>query len=120
MLQIFGSIDNPLTTLNQNSAYGDLESGGLILFISNLVRLIVLVAGLYAFVNILVAGLDYISSEGDPKGAQAAKDKIVNSIIGIAIIAASFSLTAIISKLFFGSYDAILNPVIYGPGPVTN
>ena len=115
MLQIFGNISNPLETVNPNTNYGGLEQGGLILFISNLIRLIVFVAGIYAFVNILIAGLDYISSEGDPKGAQAAKDKIVNSIMGIVIIVASFSLTAVLSKIFFGTYDAILNPVIYGP-----
>ena len=116
---LFGEIGNPLKTLN-DQGYEGLQQGGLIAFANNLIKLIIVVAGIYAFINLLTAGFDHIASEGDPKRAEAAKAKILNSLIGIVIMVASFALTAVISKIFFGSYDAILNPKIYGPGVPTS
>lgn len=119
IFQAFGAIDNPLVQINGNS-YGDLTGqggvgGGLVGFISNGIRLFIVAAGLYVLFNLLTAGLDYITSEGDPKGAESAKSKIMNSLVGIVIIAGAFAGTAIASKILFGSYSTILNPTIYGP-----
>lgn len=116
LLQFFGKIDNPLNPLSGNTNR-DLASpgGGLINLLTNLIRLITIFAGLFALFNIILAGFDYISSQGDPKTIEAAKSKIMMSLLGIVIIVASFIITGLVSKLLFGNYTTILNPVLYGP-----
>jgi hypothetical protein len=114
---IFGKITNPLNTLN-SSGYGDLNGtgGGLTAFLSNIIKFITIIAGLFALFNLVSAGIGYISSGGDPKGIEDAKNRIFMSLIGLVIIVAAFSITAIISKLLFGEYWILINPQIYGPG----
>lgn len=89
---------------------------GLITLFNNILRLLIVIAGIYALLNFILAGYDFISAGGDPKKIDAAWAKIWQSLVGLLIIVISFLLAALIGKLLFGSADAILNPKIYGPG----
>jgi len=108
---IFGNVTNP--TLK--GKYGDFTTG-IPFFISNIIRLLTIAAGLWALVNFILAGLKFISSKGDPKATEEAWSNIYNSVIGLVVIAVAFALTSIISWLLFGKADFILNPEITGPG----
>lgn len=79
-------------------------------FISALIRFFVVVAGLFTLVQFLIGGFTYITSGGDKAKVTEATNKITNSIIGLIVIAASFVIIAIISKLLFGSFTTILIP----------
>lgn len=109
MLGIFGTITNPLP-----GAYATI--GGVGTLIGNIVKLITVAAGLWSFANLLIAGFTFITSSGEAEKIQLAWMKIWQSLIGLLIIVAAFTITAIISQLLFGSYTTILNPIIYGPG----
>jgi hypothetical protein len=112
MPTIFGNrIDPPPNTPS-------LTEGGLTIFISNLINLVAVVGGLYAFINLIMGGFQYISSGGDPKSTSAAWSRIYMSLIGLVVIVSSFALAAVIGQVFFGRWDAILNPKIQGPGGV--
>ena len=52
---IIGTVDNPLP-----SAYQSVASGGLILFLTNIIRLVFVVAGIFAFINLIIAGFQYM------------------------------------------------------------
>lgn len=108
---IFGNVDSPYS-----SAYGDLCASGPTAFATNLIKLAFVAAGLFAFINLILAGFIYISSNGDPKKTASAMQKINMSLIGLVVMVASFALTAIMGQLLFGDATAILNPTIYGPG----
>ena len=119
---LFGSVTEPLCTINPDACYGDLAGtsgtgGGLTGFISNVINIIMIAGGLFALFNFVMAGMEYITSQGDPKGLESAKQKIYMSVIGLAIIAMAYTLTAILSYIFFGNFSAILRPTITGPGP---
>lgn len=116
MFGIFGTIDNPLgNTFGEAGGYASVESGfGLLL--TNIVRLITIAAGLWSFANLLIGGFTYITANAEAEKLVQAWAKIWQSLIGLIIIVGTFALTGIISKLLFGSYTTILNPVIYGPG----
>lgn len=116
MLGIFGTIKNPLgTTFGEAGGYSSVESGfGLLL--TNIVRLVTIAAGLWSFANLLIGGFTYITANAEQEKLVQAWAKIWQSLIGMIIIVGAFALTGIISKLLFGSYTTILNPVIYGPG----
>lgn len=113
MSNIFQEIPNPLDRFP--NSYGSVEEG-LPAFLSNIFKTLAIAGGLFALFNIITAGIEFISSQGDPKSVEAAQNKIFMSLIGLVIIAASFSLAAITGKLLFGSYSAIISPVLYGPG----
>jgi len=109
---IGGSIANPLP-------YQSATSGGMILFFTNILRIVFVVAGIYAFINFILAGFSYMTAAGDAKQLTAAWAKIWQSLLGLAIIVSAFALASLASYIIFGKPDYILNPVIYGPnGPI--
>lgn len=86
---------------------------GLTLFITNIVRFAFLIAGIWAFFNFILAGYDFLGSNGDPKKITSATQRIWVSIIGLVLIVGSFILAAIIGYLIFGDPLFILKPNIY-------
>lgn len=117
MFSIFGDIKNPFEKINPGSPYatGVGPNFGLIRFLNNILRLLFVVAGLYAFLNLIIAGFGFISASGDPKKISNAWAKIWQSLVGLLIIVSSFVLAAIFGQLIFGNPGAILNPQLYGP-----
>ncbi|MAG60109.1 hypothetical protein CMO96_04985 [Candidatus Woesebacteria bacterium] len=89
--------------------------GGIINLLNVVLRLLIAIGGIYALVNIIIAGYQFISAGGDPKNIENAWGKIWQSLLGLLIIAASFIIAAVISQLIFGKADAILNPQVYTP-----
>lgn len=110
MDQIVGTVTNPLP-----GAYQTIQGGGLILFLTNILRLIFVVAGIWAFLNFIIAGFQYMNAGGDSKALVAAWARIWQSLVGMIIIVGSFALAALIGQVFFGSATAILSPTLYGP-----
>lgn len=109
---IVGSVTNPLL-----KPYGDIASGGLILFFSNILKLVFVGAGVFALFNLVVAGFQYMNSAGDTKLLAAAWNRIWLSLLGLIIIVGSFALAALFGYLIFGDATFILQPKVYGPTP---
>jgi hypothetical protein len=109
---IIGTVTNPLPAPYKNLTGGN---GGFILFFSNILRLVFVVAGVFAFINFIVAGFQYMSAGGDAKALTSAWDRILQSLIGLIFIVGSFAIAALIGQLVFGDAGFILNPKIYGP-----
>jgi len=107
---IVGTITNPL------NKYGGVEGGGLTAFLSNILRLVFVVAGVYALINLIIAGFSYMTAGGDAKKLTQAWDRIWQTLLGLAIIAGSFVLAAIFGYILFGDPMFMLKPAIYGPG----
>jgi hypothetical protein len=110
MASPFGSISTPVTN------YGSLQDGGLIAFISNIIKFATIAAGLYVFINFIQAGFLYISAGSDSKKTAEAWAKIYMSLIGLVVIISSYAIMAVISLILFGNAGAIFSPQIYGPG----
>lgn len=89
--------------------------GDLVILFNNVLRLVFLVAGIYAFLRFLVAGMTFINAGGDAKKISQAWASIWQSLVGLVIIIGSFALAAIIGHMLFGDWQTILNPQIYGP-----
>ncbi|MFA5024742.1 MAG: hypothetical protein WC523_07390 [Patescibacteria group bacterium] len=94
----------------------DGSPAGLITLFNNILRLLIVIAGIYALLNFILAGYSFMSAGGDPKKIDAAWGKIWQSMVGLMLILISFALAALLGKLLFGNAKAILQPVIYGPG----
>ncbi len=107
MPNIIGKIDTPAKL---GFAYGNLEGGGLVSFLNNLVSLIITLAGLFTLINIILSGYYYLFSNGDPQKISKAHAKIIPSLVGLGIVAAAFVIAGIVGQLLFGNINALLNP----------
>lgn len=112
LTQIFGNVQPP-PGVNKYAAAG----GGLTQFISNIVKLLIVGAGIYALFNLVTAGYSFISAGGDPKKIAEAWAKIWQTLLGLLVAAGSIVLAAIFGRLIFGNANALLQITIFGPGP---
>ncbi len=108
MLQIFGPIKQP-EALNK---FGSVEQGALGKLIDLIIKTLIVGAGIYALINIVLAGYAFISAGDDPKKVAGAWAKIWQTLLGLAIAAGSFVLAAIFGKLIFNDYMFLLKPKI--------
>lgn len=76
-------------------------------FVSTLVGLIIPIAlgigGMLTVIFIIISGIQFITSGGDPKGASAAKDRLVYAVIGFIILILAYAILQIIDRLFLGT-----------------
>lgn len=107
IIGLFGEIANP-TKYGLTGEKGQ----GLFDFMGNLFRLVAVIAGIYFVVQLIMAGFEYISSNGDVKRTELAWAKIWQSLLGIVIISAAFIIAGVIGRL---TGINILSPEIYGP-----
>ena len=86
------------------------QVGSLGSFITVIIRFFIIVAGLFSLWQFLSGGFTFITSNGDKAKITEATNKITMSLIGLVVIAASFIIIAIASRILFGSFTAILAP----------
>nr|MBP6989720.1 hypothetical protein [Candidatus Shapirobacteria bacterium] len=98
--------------LNNKYFTAGTKGEGLFLFISNLLKLVAVIAGIYFVVQLVLAGFEYISSNGDVKKTELAWAKIWQSLLGLVIISGAFIIAGVVGRL---TGINILSPEIYGP-----
>jgi hypothetical protein len=109
----FGVISPPIGVNSYNS--GNLS--GLSLFLNNILKIMIVGAGIYALVNLLLAGYAFMSAGDNSKKVAGAWAKIWQTMLGLAFAAGSFVLAGIFGKLIFGDYNALLQIKIFTPSP---
>lgn len=113
--QIFGQISPPPAL---SEGYGGLTGagGGLVGFLNNILKLAILVAGLYALINFIFAGYEIMAAGAEPEKLTKASNKIWYAILGLVIIVASFTIASLVGWIVFHDSNAILQLKIFGPG----
>lgn len=105
---IFGSINPPAGVDKFNQAAGG--EIGIIIFLSSLIRLATIVAGIWVMINFILAGWTYITNPGDSSVNEKVSKKLINSVIGLAIVALAYTIAAAIGYIIFGDAGYIINP----------
>lgn len=115
MAGVFGEIEPPDAI---SGGYGliDGSGGGLITFVSNIVVLATVLAGIWALFNILAAGFSLINASGDSSKVGEMSEKITNSFIGLLVMVAAPLIAALIGLFLTGDASFFLQPEIFGPG----
>jgi hypothetical protein len=116
MLGIFGDITNPFDLLSPGNYTGG-SGEGLIIIISNLVRLTMILAGIYTLINIILAGYGFLSAGGDAKLVQKSQERIWRSVLGLLIVVGSLIIAAVIGYVIFGpgNWNILISPKIFAP-----
>jgi hypothetical protein len=110
LFSIFGTINPPAGATIIGS-----DVTGLPFFISVVLRSLIAIAGIYAILNIILAGYAFISAGGDPKQIAMAWAKIWQSLLGLLVSAGAFVIAAIIGQILFSDPGAILTIRVFQP-----
>jgi hypothetical protein len=110
---VFGEINAPQGVEQLNTQANGI---GVLLFISNMIKLATVIAGIIVFFNLIRAGYTYINSQGNSKANEEVKNIVTYSILGLILIVAAYTIMAVISVVLFGDAGYILNPTLVQPG----
>jgi hypothetical protein len=69
-------------------------------FFTRAVEVVILLTGAVAVLFVVIGGLRYVLSSGDPKAAGQAKDTIMFALIGIAVAAAAYAMVRFVINRF--------------------
>ena len=87
------AVNGPGQTCDKTTAGGDVSS-----LVKKIIQILSVVAGIIAVIMIIVAGMKYITSGGDPNKVTAAKKALIYALIGLVIVAlAQFMVKYVLS-----------------------
>lgn len=110
---VFGPIEAPVGVAALNKQAGKANSNiGLLIFISNMIKVVSIVAGIWVLFNFIMAGFTYITAAGDSGAYAKIGEKLALSATGLLLIVASYTIAGIISLIIFGDATYIINPQI--------
>jgi hypothetical protein len=73
------------------------KTGGLTFTnVTNIIQLVLGLAGAIAFIVITIAGLQYVLSQGNPQAAAKAKDTILYALVGLVICALGYAIVGFV------------------------
>lgn len=108
---IFGQVTPPPGV----AAYQGGQLSGLPLFVNNILKLLIIGAGIYSVFNLVLAGYAFLSAGDDPKKVTAAWSKIWQTLLGLTFAAGAFVLAALFGKIIFNDPKALLEIKIFTP-----
>ena len=73
------------------------------------------IAGIFVIINFIAAGYQYLSANGEAAKITNAGNKILQSIIGIAIVAVSYTVAAILGQILYNNPQAFINIQLFSP-----
>jgi hypothetical protein len=73
-----------------------------------------LVAFVFAFINLLLGGYDWITSGGDKTKLQSARDRITNAIVGLIITGAAWAVMTLVGEFLGIGFPDMPIPTIGG------
>src|SRR3990167_9288042 len=70
--------------------------------ISEFLPAILGIAGFLTVIFIVISGIQFILSSGNPEAAAGAKNRLIFALVGFALIVLSFAIMAIVNRIFLG------------------
>lgn len=89
---------SPLPNANYTSEVGLLGK-----LISEILPIVLGFAGFVAVIMIVISGIQFITSSGNPEAAAAARNRLIYAIIGFVVIILSFAILQVVDALFLNS-----------------
>src|SRR3989304_3287981 len=111
MNPIFGEVNPPPGVENFPSVAG----GGVTQFLNIIFRTLIVIAGLYAIFNLIIAGYMFMSAGDDTKKVAGAWSRIWQTLLGLGVAAGAFVLAAIFGQILFDDYTYLLQFRLFRP-----
>ncbi len=90
-----------------------LKQQNLISFLNQIISILYTLSGLFVLINLILAGYQYLSSNGDPQLITNAGNKILYSVYGLIFIAGSFVIAAALGQVLFNDPQALIKPTFF-------
>lgn len=112
-----GTIDKPevIKAFDAKGNVGE-DQIGILYFMSTIITYLTVIAGIWSFANVLLAGYTYITSSGNSQTHTKVRDRLTMSVLGMVLIVTVYAIAGILGTIFFGNASYFLNPTITGPG----
>lgn len=68
--------------------------------ITFLVKLLIVSAFIIAFIFLLIGGIRWITSAGDPKAVESAKNTVTAAIVGLLLVVSAFAIIRLVEFFF--------------------
>lgn len=78
------------------------EQGFIGRIISGFLPAILGIAGFLTVIFIVISGIQFILSSGNPEAAAGAKNRLIYALVGFALIVLAFAILQIVNRLFLG------------------
>lgn len=91
--------DSPVAGFTPENLVGQL--------VSKILPIILGLGGFATIIIIVISGIQFVTSSGNPEAAAAARGRLVMALIGFAIIILAFAITQIIDTIFLGTSGVI-------------
>ncbi len=85
---------------------------GILYFISGMIKLLLAAGGVFTLFMFVIAGYKMLFSGGKSGSFSEASGFFTNGVIGLALIASSYTIVAVVSYIIFGDATFVLNPRI--------
>lgn len=82
-------------------------------FITALLSLAFLLAGIIVFAYLIWGGIQWITSGGDKAKTQEARDRITAALVGLAVIAVAWAITVLLQEFFGINLTSFTTPSPY-------
>lgn len=79
------------------------ETGLIGKLLTDIIPIILGFAGFITVIVIVISGIQFITSSGNPEAAGAAKNRLTFAIIGFVVILLAFAILQIINSVFLGT-----------------
>lgn len=108
---IFGQVQPP-------PGYTNFENGsprGIPILVSIIINTLIIIAGVYAVFNLLMAGYWYMTAAGDSKRISDASAKIWQTILGLLVASGSLMFAGVLGQILYKDPGALLNIQLFTP-----
>ena len=61
------------------------------------------IAGFITVIIIVISGIQFITSSGNPEAAAGARGRLIFALVGFALIILAFAILQIVNKIFLGN-----------------
>lgn len=113
-MKLIASDSNPFGYITPPEAIAKYSEPGSAIgdFIQRIIWILIIGAGIYGLINIILAGYAFLSAGDDPKKVAGAWAKIWQTALGLTVAAGSFILARVLGQLIFGNPDFMIRPTI--------
>ncbi|MBR2710041.1 hypothetical protein IKF02_00185 [Candidatus Saccharibacteria bacterium] len=87
-----------ITLLGANGSFSDVTGTNAKDMVTGMISWAISIAGVVSLIFIVIGGVNYTTSAGDPSKIQKAKQTILYALIGLAIVALAEIITAVVSS----------------------
>ena len=90
------------------SPTGNFTAGGLVgQLVSKILPIVLGLAGFLTVIIIVISGIQFITSSGNPEAAASARSRLIFALVGFVIIILAFAITQIIDRIFLGGSGVV-------------